>query len=224
MAVRDGCGNNPPPAFSLPYDRTTHVQGGTMRSLERSLALGAAALVLASPPASAALLKPMNLEELTLKAGRIFSGTVVAVEKGHTVIGGGRLPTLTYRIALDRALAGAAGIPGRDVVEVRMIGDLAEIRRGRLVRLPKTPPRPQIEAGRRYLFFLTMPGPTGLSTTVGLGQGLFRITGDAGDEGVVNEYDNAGLFRGLGAKDTPQRGPVRYADVAARVAALRGRQ
>jgi hypothetical protein len=189
-----------------------------MTSLGKSAALAATCL-LAGAPAHAALLRPMNLEQLTLKAGRIFSGTVVAVEKGHTAMGGGMLPTLTYRIAVDRALA---GVPEKSqVVEVRMIGDPRGVRRDRLMRLPKAPPRPQIEAGQRYLFFLTVPGPTGLSTTVGLGQGLFRITGAGDDEGVENQYDNAGLFRGMSGKESG-RGPVRYADVAARVAALRG--
>jgi hypothetical protein len=195
-----------------------------MKSLSK-LVTAAGIGLLAGSPAHAALLQPLNLDDLARKADRIFSGTVVSVDKGRVAMGGGTLPTITYRISVDRALAGvpkAAG--GRQVVEIRMLGDLDEVRREGVVRLLQAPHRPDIAAGQRYLFFVTAPGPTGLSTTVGLGQGLFRITGAAGDEGVVNQYDNVGLFRGMTVKSARARGAVRYADVVERIAAQRRRR
>jgi hypothetical protein len=196
-----------------------------MRSLGKGLATSAAMGLLAAAPARAAVLKPMNLEELTRKADRIFSGTVVSVERGRVAVGGGTLPTVTYRIAVDRAMAGVPEKGASQVVEVRMIGDPDEVRRDRLVRLRKAPPRPDIEAGQRYLLFVTAPGPIGLSTTVGLGQGCFRVGGAAGDEDAVNEFDNAGLFRGMNAPaGRTARGPIKFAAIAERVRALRGRR
>jgi hypothetical protein len=195
-----------------------------MRSLAGNLALGAAALVLTASPGGAALLKPMNLEELTRKADRIFSGTVTAVEKGRVAVGGGTLPMVTYRIAVDRALAGVPETGTSQVIEVRMMGDLEEVRRDDRLRLPRTPPRPQIEAGQRYLLFVTAPGRAGLSTTVGIGQGCFRLSGDAGEEDAVNQFDNVGLFRGMTDAGGPGRGPLKYARLAERVRALRGQR
>ena len=196
-----------------------------MRSLGKCLALTAGVSLLAVSPAQANVLKPMNLEELTRRADRIFSGTVTAVEKGRVAVGGGTLPTVTYRIAVDRALAGVPEKGASQVVEVRMIGDPDEVRRDRLVRLPKAPPRPDIEAGQRYLFFVTAPGLVGLSTTVGLGQGSFRVTGKAGDEDAVNEFGNVGLFRGMNAPgERAARGPIKFAAIAERVRTLRGRR
>jgi hypothetical protein len=195
-----------------------------MKPLTRGVALAAAACLLAAFPARAALLKPMNLEELTQKADRIFTGTIVAVEKGRVAVGGGTLPTVTYRIALDGALAGVPEKDTSQVIEVRMLGDLQEVRRDDRLRLPLMPPRPQIEAGQRYLLFVTAPGPAGLSTTVGVGQGCFRLSGDTGQEDAVNEFDNAGLFRGMADAGGRGRGPVKYATLAQRVRELRGRR
>ena len=186
--------------------------------------LAAAVSVLAAAPAPAVVLKPMNLEELTLKADRIFSGTVTAVEKGRVAMGGGQLPTVTYRIAVDHALAGLAKDANRGTVEIRMIGDLEDVRRGDMVRLANRAPRPQIQVGERYLLFVTAPSRAGLSTTVGLGQGCFRVTGDPADADVVNQFDNLGLFRGTRGPEGKTRGPVKFKAVAERVAALRGRK
>ena len=195
-----------------------------MKSLTRGVALAAAACLLAALPARAALLKPMNLEELTQKADRIFTGTIVAVEKGRVAVGGGTLPTVTYRIAVDHALAGVPEKGTSQVIEVRMIGDLEEVRRDDRLRLPRTPPRPQIEVGQRYLLFLTAPGRAGLSTTVGIGQGSFRLRGEAGEEDAINQFDNVGLFRGMTDAGEPGRGPVKYGRIAERVRTLRGRR
>jgi hypothetical protein len=195
-----------------------------MRSLASSFATAASAVILTATPVFATVLKPMNLEELTLKADRIFSGTVTAVEKGRVAIGGGTLPTVTYRIAVDRALAGIPDTGVGTVTEIRMIGDLEEVRRDDRVRVRTRPPRPDIAPGERYLFFVTAPGPAGLSSTVGLGQGCFRVTGEPADEDAVNQFGNAGLFRGMSGSATDARGPVKYAALAERIASLRVRK
>jgi hypothetical protein len=194
-----------------------------MRTLAEQTALAAIVTVMAAVPARAVVLKPMNLDELAVKADRIVSGTVIAIEKGRVAMGGGTLPTVTYRIAVDEMLAGRPTAAGGGTVEVRMIGDVEDVRRGDMVRLASRAPRPRIQVGERYLLFLTAPGRAGLSTTVGLGQGSFRVTGEAADADVVNEFDNLGLFRG-GRGPGKARGPVKFKAVAERVAALRGRK
>src|SRR5262249_46456708 len=114
------------------------------------------------------------------------------------------------------------------LVAVRMI-DPAPVaaRTGSARRLSPFRDLPVLQQGREYLLFTTTPSRIGLSTTVGLGQGAFRVEG-AGDRAIViNAYGNAGLFDGLGPAGARslQRpaGPITYGDVAGRVRALVGR-
>jgi hypothetical protein len=191
-----------------------------MRSLARLLVAGAAAL-LAISPLSAALLKQMNLQELAGNADRIFSGTVIEVDKGTLEVGGGRLPTVTYRVAVDTAFRGAfTDKNGQKIADLRMVADPGPMRSGPLVRFSALPKMPEIARGQRYLFFTTVPSAAGLSTTVGLGQGCFRIIGNPGEEQLANEFDNLGLFRGMSATGVPEKGPIAYSDLVQRIRAL----
>ena len=53
---------------------------------------------------------------------------------------------------------------------------------------------PSSSVGHDYLLLTTPPSPIGLSTTIGLGQGSFQITGKAGQEMATNEDNNLGLL------------------------------
>ena len=77
----------------------------------------------------------------------------------------------------------------------------------------------------------TRPSGIGLSTTVGLGQGCFRISQVGKDEQAVNDANNNGLFRDMAPPAAPpgapaltqrarRRGPLSYADLAARIRGL----
>jgi hypothetical protein len=83
---------------------------------------------------------------------------------------------------------------------------------------------PRLAMGGDYVLFTTRPSSAGLSTTVGLGQGAFTITGAGKDEAAVNSFGNAGLRRGLEASSAasrlPSGGPVPYPQLAAAIRAV----
>lgn len=194
-----------------------------MRTLAKFLALSAAVGLLVVSPLMATILKQMNLEDLAGNANRIFSGTVIEVDKGSMEVGGGTLSTVTYRVLVDTAFRGEfTDKGGRQIADFRMLADAGPSRSGELVRYSTLPKMPAIEMGKRYLFFATAPSAVGLSTTVGLGQGCFRISGEPGEELLVNEFDNMGLFRGMSVTAVPERGPIAYTRLAEQINALLG--
>lgn len=196
-----------------------------MRTVSRLLALGAIAALVAVTPLSATILKQMNLADLAGSANRIFSGTVVEIGKGSMQAGGGTIATVTYRVMVDNALRGDfTEKEGRKVIEITMVTDPGPRKVGDKVGFSALPQMPDIRMGQRYLFFTTAPSAVGLSTTVGLGQGCFRITGDPGEEITTNEFDNLGLFRGMSAPGMPEHGPIAYAKLMQQIDALLGRK
>jgi hypothetical protein len=194
----------------------------------KSTIAGLACLLVAAPFAGATTLKQMNLADLSGRAGRVFRGTVVAIDRSTVAAGGGELPIVTYRLRVTDALKGDfAAEGGATYAEVRMVDvepsgePKAGVRRVSIFR-----DVPRLQKGREYLLFTTTPSRIGLSTTVGLGQGAFRIEGQGDKATAVNEFGNAGLFNRMtppGALSArPARGPVAYSDIAARVRGLVG--
>jgi hypothetical protein len=171
--------------------------------------------------AGATTLLQMNLEQLTDRAGRIFRGTVLSVQRGSVEVGGATLATITYRIRVEEAFKGEFPAVKDDlrVVEIRMLTEPKSSSTGSVRRVSLLRDLPQLEVGRNYLLFATRPSAVGLSTTVGLGQGTFNIQGAGKDETAVNQFQNMDLFRGM-ASTTAARGPISYADLASRIRAL----
>jgi len=181
----------------------------------------AAAILLAASPAVATILKPLNLDDLVRSADRIFSGTVVEIEKSSVAMGGGNVPIVIYRVLLDAAFRGEFPEKGGGkIAEIRMVANQPEARSNGLTRLPRLTGLPEFEQGKRYLFFMTKPSAAGLSAPVGLGQGFFHVSGSPGSELVVNGFDNLGLFRGMNVPEASGRGPVKYDVVVRRITAL----
>jgi hypothetical protein len=61
---------------------------------------------------------------------------------------------------------------------------------------------PDLSVGREYVLFTTSASAIGLSTTVGLSQGLFRVFNNAqGREMTANGLGNQGLFDGAVSYD-----------------------
>jgi len=196
-----------------------------MRMLSKALALSVIAVLLTASPLMATILKHMNLEELAGNAHGIFSGTVIEVDKGSLDLGGGTVATITYRVVVDTPLRGDfIDKEGQKVADIRMVYDPGPTRSNGFARFPILPKMPDIQLGKRYLFFTTAPSAVGLSTTVGLGQGCFRISGEPGEELVVNEFDNLGLFRGMSVAGAPKTGPVEYSSLVEQVQALLDRK
>ena len=196
-----------------------------MRTAAKYAALGALAVLVAIAPLSATILKQMNLADLAGNANRIFSGTVIEIGKGDLAVGGGKVATVTYRVIVDNSFRGDfVEKEGIRVAEFTMVTNPGPRRSGNQVSFSVLPTLPDIQMGQRYLFFTTAPSSVGLSTTVGLGQGCVRITGDPGEEITTNEFDNLGLFRGMSAPGMPERGPIAYSRLVQQIDALLGRK
>jgi hypothetical protein len=190
-----------------------------LRSRSRNtLALVAGTIALFTITADASNVRYMNLRDMVARADRIVRGTVVDSEEGALEAGGGVLPIVTYRIRVEEALKGAAE-PGQ-TIDVRLLGRMKQPSApGALRRGPVFKDLPQFRVGSDYLFVLTRPSAIGLSTTVGLGQGLFQVRGRRGAELAVNDANNLGLFNGL--PSAPQAsGPVAYTELVKQIQTL----
>ena len=173
----------------------------------RALRPGVAVFVLTlASSVQATMLMQFNLKELATRADRVFRGRVVAVETGTVHAGGGELPSITYRLKVDESFKGAYAVTKGDTsyVEIRMVGAKSD----------STTPEgerhfsafrevPRLEMNGEYVLFTTRPSSVGLSTTVGLGQGAFRIVDTGKNEEAVNAFDNVGLRRGLARSAAP---------------------
>jgi hypothetical protein len=192
----------------------------------RMLLIGVAAAALAAPPAQATTLIQMNLKDLATRADRIFRGTVVGVNTGTVRAGGSDLPTSTYRLRVAERFKGEYAVVKNDtaLVEIQMIGSKNDRSANGERHLSVFRDVPRLAMGGEYVLFTTRPSPVGLSTTVGLGQGAFSITGAGKEEAAVNGFGNAGLRRGLSptsaAARIPSGGPVSYPQLAAAIRAV----
>ncbi|MFQ5719391.1 MAG: hypothetical protein ACE5IK_07555 [Acidobacteriota bacterium] len=190
----------------------------------------ATGITLFAAATQATTVKHAGIDELCHKAGRIFSGRVVRIEPKTIAIGGGLLPAIEYTLAVDESFKGTVETTkGIRLARVRMLGEFPAVDGDGIRRLASITGLPRLTVDERYLLLITRPGRSGLSTTVGLGQGCFHLTGEAGDVMAENEFHNIGLF--TTARQTPRlttesggqvpgaRGPIAYVDLAA---AIRG--
>jgi hypothetical protein len=194
--------------------------------------IGTAALF--EPPlARADIARQMNLEEMCRRAGKIFQGTVVSAVPGEVEVGGGRVPVVTYRLRVAEAFKGGSEMShGVRYTEIRMLRGRApqeareSVKGSRLEKEGKAEVGavyshlPQLSVGQSYLLLTTRPSRVGMSSTVGLGQGSFRIEGYGDSARAVNGAGNERLFRGMEARDVPARGPVPYPKLAEKIRRL----
>lgn len=194
--------------------------------------MATALLAAVTVPAGAAMVLKMNLSQLTDRADTIFRGHVLSAEPGKISIGGGTVPTVTYRLRVDEPFKGAFDSKENSSPEVAitMLGTFkASVRSGNQVRLSSSLPEvPQLRVGEDYVLFTTAPGKSGLRAPVGMGQGSFRIYAGANKtELAVNELNNLGLFDGgtaaQQAKAGAQQGPVTYTRLAVAILAELGK-
>ena len=192
--------------------------------------IAAAMLAAVTVPAGAGMILKMNLSQLTDRADAIFRGHVLSAEPGKISIGGGSLPTVTYRLRVDEAFKGKfdAKENAAPEVEITMLGThKAAIRNSGPTRLFSSLPEvPKLRVGEDYVLFATAPGKSGLRAPVGLGQGSFRIfLGANKTELAANEINNLGLFDGGSSvqRSAASQGPVTYTRLAAAVAAELGK-
>jgi hypothetical protein len=169
----------------------------------------------------------MNLEEMCVRAHAIFRGNVLSSQAGRVAVGGGELAVVKYRLEVEESFRGEfETIKGVRIAEFTTLGKQAPVRHGNVQFVSNVPRMPEMEIGRSYLVIATQPSQIGLSTSVGLGQGLFRILAPGKDEeAAVNEANNAGLFRDMAppaaaaartaaAPSAASGGPIAYQELA----------
>ena len=195
-------------------------------------AVAAALSLIATAVPQASTVMQMNLGEMVQRADRIYRGTVLSVSATHVAAGGGQLPVTVYRLRVDETFRGEfQEAKGLRLAEIRTLGKLTPARQGGLRSAVILPRMPDLQVGRTYLVLTTRPSAIGLSTTVGLGQGCFRISQVGKDELAANEANNSGLFRdmagpaarGVARASAPaaaEGGALSYADLASRIRGL----
>lgn len=184
---------------------------------------GMLAAWLFSLPASATTILEMGLEDLVTRSELVFRGTVVDVAKTSVRAGGGEIPALHYTVRVDETFKGRFDrIKGQRVIEFDMVGNpAAQARRETVI-----PGFPLLETGKEYLLMLGPASRVGLRTTMGLGQGSFRLYEQDKQTMAVNQFNNANLRRTddqeprlLGPADISQEttGAIPYPQLAARI-------
>ena len=160
--------------------------------------------------ASAAMVMKMGLGDLVGNADKVFRGTVLTKEPGMVSLGGSEFSTVIYTVRVDDALKGDFG--AKPMVTLTMLGNLKQdVSTGNAKRLSSIDINPDLTVGSDYVLFTTAASSVGLSTTVGLGQGLFRIFDNAdGRDMTANMLNNHGLFDG----------PVKYNELTAAISAV----
>jgi hypothetical protein len=158
----------------------------------------------------------MNIEELYQRADKVFRGKVVDTSYTTMEVGGGQLPVVSYRILVDDPFKGEYPAVGDvRVIDVRMINpDKSPVFPGNPRRTALFRDLPRLEIGQEYVLFTTVESSLGLSTTVGLAQGCFRVEKIAKRANAVNGLDNVGLFRGIDTANMPSSGPILYPRLA----------
>ena len=180
----------------------------------------AGASLLSASMVGAEMVRHMNLDDLTDNAGKIFRAKVLAMQPGTVTAGGSELPTVMYRLEVVDAIKGVVNsqsdyagttltmqvlgsVKGRPVENgVKYVGGFKPI---------------SLDIGSEYLLFTTQPSSIGLSTTVGMSQGAFKVQTIDKEERVANGMNNQGLFRGISKGTFPESGPISYADLVARI-------
>lgn len=143
---------------------------------------------LALSASEASQVRSVDLEQLTQRAARIFSGRCITSRVVFDPNIGSDVTVATFRV--DRSVKGVTG----RTVTVRMSG-VSKV--------------PIFRAGEDVVLFLYGESALGLSAPVGLGQGRFAVVTDKqGRKRAINEFGNENLTRGARRK----RGPAEILD------------
>lgn len=198
-------------------------------------ALAASFVLLCAPALLADTVKQMNLAEMVQRADKIYRATVISATPGTVEAGGGQLPIITYRLQVEEVFRGdIPTVKGVKIAEIRTLGKMQPVQHGNARLLSALPKMPEMAVGKTYLLLTTRPSAIGLSATVGLGQGSFRIFGRGKSETALNTANNRGLFRDMAqpnsasgrqafsAAASQQGGPISYDELARQIRAQLG--
>jgi hypothetical protein len=132
--------------------------------------------------AAAISVRTVNLNEMVLSADRVFLGKVVRIDDSYD----SRLE-IDVTVYTFSVLEGIRGPKTGDTVQIRQVGS-----RGR--KYSPVPGLPGYSKGQEVLLFLHGDSRFGLTSPVGLSQGVFRaIDKPDGRKGYVNGVGNRNL-------------------------------
>jgi hypothetical protein len=158
-------------------------------------------LVLSVTPTHATRVLPLNLEELTKHAGRVFSGRITEVRVE-------RDPGLDRDVTRVTAEVehSAKGGNGRSVT-FRVLGR----QNGKEPLQSGIGGMPRFREGEEVVLFLYGESKAGLTSPVGFGQGKFSLVRDKqGRRVALNESGNQTLFQGLSDDAEKRLGPASH--------------
>lgn len=139
-------------------------------------------LFLVTGSADAISVRPVNLTEMVLSSDRVFLGKVVGIAEIYD----SRLST-NVTVYTFSVLEGIRGTKTGGTVQVRQIG-------GHSRKYSPVPGLPVYRKGQEVLLFLHGDSRFGLTSPVGLSQGVFRaVDMPDGRKGYFNETDNRNL-------------------------------
>ena len=166
-----------------------------MRALRfTAMFIAVALLALTSSSVNATSVLQMNLAQMINNSEKVFVGTVVDLSESRIAVGGGEVPAVTYTFRVGDTFKGSyEEEKGVKFTTVTMLGTIKNVKEGKhpIVDFPF------LRCGEEYLLVVGHAGSTGLTTTVGLGQGNFTLSGEDGDKVALNAASNVGLFTGM---------------------------
>lgn len=137
-------------------------------------------------PVLATQARPLNLEELSARAGMIFSGRCTGVENRWDDRLRTNVSTVTFQV--ERWIKGRRAGPAI----IRTVGEAANS------NASHDGPVPEFQPGEEVILFLYKESLSGMTSPVGLGQGKFVVFADKnGRRLAMNGQGNSFLFRGL---------------------------
>jgi len=147
---------------------------------------------LAGRNARAGDVRPLNLHEMTARAGKIFEGACLETQVERDQATGLLITVSTFEVR--DWLKGSGG----KQIQVRQYGGILPGGSGIVVA-----GMPRYAVGERVILFLHSPGRTGFTSPVGLMQGKFALVAKADGSGyrVLNHLGNHGLFQGMSARE-----------------------
>lgn len=139
-------------------------------------------------PLFATRIRPLNLEEMTERADRIFLGRCVSIQVARDPATGSRVTFADFRV--ERAAKGDL----HGIVRIKLLGEQDQsLPHGRGV-----PGLPRFAAGEEVVLFLYGDSRRGFTSPVGFGQGKFTVFQDKqGRSQAVNAFRNENLFLDL---------------------------
>jgi len=131
---------------------------------------------------------------MTKQSGRIVEGKVLSVAEGFVPgPSGGKIPVTKYTLSVSKSMKGKGKSGAKIVVKhLRLSGVSLMTGEGGGERYEF----PTYKVGEHLILFLTHESSLGLSSPIGLQQGVFQVQKDKDGRPThaVNGVDNAGLY------------------------------